>query len=586
MADQLIAGRFRLHGRIGAGGKGVVSRATDEQLGRIVALKRALPGASERDLARLKDEARIAAALHHPHVVTLFDVVQDGADHWLVLEYVPSRSLAEILEEEGPLPPRRAARIGAQIADALRAVHSHGVVHGDVKPGNVLVTDDDTAKLTDFGISHVIGGAVTLTDSGLVGGTPAYVAPEVARHDKPTPASDVFSLGATLFAAVEGESPYGVTDNARALLHRASHGKISSPGKAGELAPVLKALLRPEPEDRPDAAGALRMLKRILGEPDDTEVKSSTVDKRRGGVLLAAVALVIAMVAALAYFWSESGQAIGAGDPRTADPCALLDPAVLKDFGTATLVEDSGVFSRCDLDVVMFDGIKIDIRLSLEDALPPGLNPPGTYEERGELGIAREPYTGTLCEHTIVLADRNRIVIGVERRKRGATNLCALAEAVSGHAVSVLERQGGMPRRTTPFAPNSLATVGACGLLDAEALKRIPGIDPRQPDTAFADWECRWRSGAPAIGVMLAFDRATPLAADDGQLVRIGGREAYFKEEDGENADTCAVRVPHRRYAKRMELLTIRVSGNQPLDQRCAMAIDLARSATAKLPPA
>ncbi|MCP3798689.1 serine/threonine protein kinase [Allokutzneria sp. A3M-2-11 16] len=583
MADQLIAGRFRLQERIGAGGKGVVSRATDEQLGRVVALKRALPGAGERDLARLKDEARIAAALHHPHVVTLFDVVQDGADHWLVLEYVPSRSLAEILEDEGSLPPRRAARIGAQIADALRAVHAHGVVHGDVKPGNVLVTEDDTAKLTDFGISHVIGAAVTLTDTGLVSGTPAYVAPEVARHDKPTSASDVFSLGATLFAAVEGESPYGSTGNARAMLHRASRGKISSPGKAGELAPVLKALLRPEPEDRPDAAEALRMLRAVLGEPAP---EKSTVDRPRRGVLVAAVGLVIAIVAALVYFWGGSGRVLGAGDQRTADPCALLDPAALKGFGTATLVEDRGVFSRCDLDVRMFDGIKVDVQLRLEDALPPGLNPPGTYEERGDVGIARESYTGTLCVHTIVLADRNRVVIGVERSKRGAANLCALADAVSGHAISVLERQGGLPRRTTPFAPNSLATVGACGLLDAEALNRVPGIDPRRPDTAFADWECRWRNSEPTIGVTVIFDRATPLAADDGQLVRIGGREAYFKQEEGEDDDTCAIRVPHRAYGKRIELLSIRVSGSQPLAQRCATAVELARSATAKLPPA
>ncbi|WP_156050542.1 hypothetical protein [Allokutzneria albata] len=140
--------------------------------------------------------------------------------------------------------------------------------------------------------------------------------------------------------------------------------------------------------------------------------------------------------------------------------------------------------------------------------LPPGLKPPGQLEQRGELEIAREPYTGTLCEHTIVLADRNRVVVQVRRPKRGSTNLCALAEVVSGHAVSVLERDEGIPRRAVPFPPNSLATLNACGLLDAEALKRVPGVDPNRPDTAFGDWERRWCT--PTAGVSVIFDRAAP----------------------------------------------------------------------------
>ncbi|MFB9907258.1 serine/threonine-protein kinase [Allokutzneria oryzae] len=595
MADPLIAGRFQLHEKIGSGGKGVVWRATDEELGRVVAMKRALPGASERELARLRREARIAAALHHPHVVTLFDVVRDGPDRWLVMEYVPSRSLAEILDERGSVSPRWAASIGAQVADAMRAVHAHGIVHGDIKPGNVLVTEDDIAKLTDFGISSVTGGGVTQTDCGLVSGTPAYLAPEVAAYGDATTASDVFSLGATLFAAVEGTSPFGTADDPRAMLRRASLGRVSSASSAGELTPVLEALLQREPEDRPNAGEVLRALRRVAGEPDEPVEVSSTMDSpgprsrwRRAALVTLAVA-VLAAIALVPTIGGSGPPPVAAGDPRSADPCALMDAGVLKGFGAARLVTDRGVFSRCDVFVRLPDGIEVDVELEFEDALPPGMSPPGQVEQRDRLVIARQPYTGTRCEHTLVLADRNRVVIAAKRSKRGSTDLCALAEAATSHAVAVLEQRGGVPRRTAGFVANSLATLPACGLLSAEALNRVPGIDASQPDTAFADWECRWRSTTSASRVAVVFDRHQPLTRADGQPVRIGDRDAFFKPEEGEDHDTCAVRVPHRTYPDsngRVELLRVLASGEPSMDQLCATAIELARSAVAKLPPA
>ncbi|MER6878615.1 serine/threonine-protein kinase, partial [Amycolatopsis sp. NPDC000673] len=164
-APQVIAGRYRLEERLGAGGMGVVWRASDLELRRTVALKRSLDG----DEPQIRREARLGAALQHPNIVAVYDSVSDGADRWLVMEYLPARSLAEIVHADGVLTPERAAAVGVQIAGALAAMHARGMVHRDLTPGNVLVADDGTAKLADLGISR--GHEVTLTDSARVGGT-------------------------------------------------------------------------------------------------------------------------------------------------------------------------------------------------------------------------------------------------------------------------------------------------------------------------------------------------------------------------------------------------------------------------------
>lgn len=163
---------------------GAVWLAEDERLDRPVALKRAHPAADEGRLRQLTREARIAGGIDHPRVVALHDLVTDDGGTWLVMEYIPSRDLAEIIGSDGVLPPEDVARIGRQLAEALEAVHALGIVHGDVKPGNVLITERGDAKLTDFGVSRAIWGDETVSDSGLFRGTPAYVAPEVARGEK------------------------------------------------------------------------------------------------------------------------------------------------------------------------------------------------------------------------------------------------------------------------------------------------------------------------------------------------------------------------------------------------------------------
>lgn len=252
--DAVLAGRYRLVNRLASGGMGSVWEAWDELLQRPVAVKQLLPQSGGEDIQvavdRAMREARITARLHHPHAVPVYDVVEHDGRPCLIMQYVPSASLQEVLNDKGVLAPAVVAGIGAEIASALAAAHEVGIVHRDVKPSNVLITEDGSAKLTDFGVSHAAGD-VTLTSAGIVTGTPAYLAPEVARGARSNPATDVFSLGATLYAALEGMPPFGTADNPMALLHRVASGQIEPPRRSGPMAPLLIRMLAANPADRP-----------------------------------------------------------------------------------------------------------------------------------------------------------------------------------------------------------------------------------------------------------------------------------------------------------------------------------------------
>ncbi|MDT7785461.1 MAG: eukaryotic-like serine/threonine-protein kinase, partial [Pseudonocardiales bacterium] len=217
-----IGGRYTLLERVGSGAMGVVWRARDEVLAREVAVKQLITG----DHQRAMREARNAARLHHPHAIAVFDVVgTDDEEPWIVMEYLPSHSLSALIAERGPMKPAQAASIGAKVASALAAAHAAGIVHRDIKPGNVLIGHDGTVKITDFGIAKSAGDG-TLTETGMISGTPAYLAPEVARGEQPDEASDVFSLGATIYTAIEGESVFGPSDNSFGLIYRAASGQL------------------------------------------------------------------------------------------------------------------------------------------------------------------------------------------------------------------------------------------------------------------------------------------------------------------------------------------------------------------------
>lgn len=248
---------------------GTVWKAEDTEGERAVVVKeiRLQPDLDddERELLaqRAMREARAIGRLNrHPNVVELYDVVRDGGVPWLVLELVESRSLAEVVEADGPLPPLRVAEIGVEVLAALRAAHAAGVVHRDVKPGNVLLADDGRVVLTDFGLATVRGDP-SLTLTGMIIGSPAYIAPERGRGGKVRPESDLWSLGATLYLAVEGRTPYD-RRRSRALVANGTAGAPEPMARAGVLSPVLLGLLTSDPDERLGADEATRMLRRII----------------------------------------------------------------------------------------------------------------------------------------------------------------------------------------------------------------------------------------------------------------------------------------------------------------------------------
>ncbi|MDI1463495.1 serine/threonine-protein kinase [Catellatospora sp. KI3] len=263
----VIADRYRLLQPLGQGGMGVVWLARDETLHRDVAVKEVVPpaGLTEDERAEMNArslrEARAIARLSHPNVVHIFDVVTVDGRPWIVMEYLRGRSLAALLAEQGRLDPAKVAAVGLGVLAALRAAHGAGMLHRDVKPANVMLDDDGRVVLTDFGLA-TLPGDPAVTRTGLILGSPSYIAPERVEGGEVGPAADLWSLGATLYAAVEGQSPYA-RPNAMATLAALATEEPPPPRLAGPLKPLLEGLLRRDPRQRMGAAEAERLLRRL-----------------------------------------------------------------------------------------------------------------------------------------------------------------------------------------------------------------------------------------------------------------------------------------------------------------------------------
>ncbi|HEX5562075.1 MAG TPA: serine/threonine-protein kinase [Nocardioidaceae bacterium] len=343
----MIAGRYTLEREIGRGGMGAVWLARDEVLGRLVALKRIglLPGADSTDLARAEREARLAAQLNHPHVVAVFDVVvdPDTGGHWLVMEYVDGTTLARLVADEGRLSPDHAAPLLRQAADALVAAHAAGIVHRDVKPSNILVEPSGRVRLTDFGIARVAADPA-LTQTGLVVGSPGYLAPEVATGHRGDEAADVWSLGATAFYVLSGRPPYETGDHVLGALYRIVNEEPPQLDDAGWMTPLLEATMAKDPsrrwsmaQVRDFLAGTMPAPQRGTGTAPAGEGKSSTrllvpdgavpaprrpagASPRRAGVLVVLVLALVAAVVVAALLLQRGPSTTSAGNRPSSSP--------------------------------------------------------------------------------------------------------------------------------------------------------------------------------------------------------------------------------------------------------------------------
>lgn len=319
----MIAGRYTLDEQIGRGGMGVVWRGQDTLLGRPVAVKRMglTPGSDTVDHDRAEREARLAAQLNHPHVVAVYDMVDHDGQQYLVMEHVDGTSLAGLLALRGALDADEAASVASQVAEALATAHEAGIVHRDVKPSNILLTEDGAAKLSDFGIARAQADAA-LTQTGLVTGSPAYLAPEVATGRPATAASDVWSLGATCFHVVAGRPPYEVKDNVLGAMYRIVHDEPPRL-EDGPMAPVVARMMSHDAADRP----SMREVVRELAALDRLPVRGADRPDAEAPTQLAPAAALLP---------------VRDPDPAPTEQVAALAPASEHGEPTALWQEDTG----------------------------------------------------------------------------------------------------------------------------------------------------------------------------------------------------------------------------------------------------
>ncbi|MFF3493556.1 protein kinase [Streptomyces sp. NPDC002795] len=341
----MVASRYRLDESIGQGGMGRVWRAVDEMLDRRVAVKEMrIDGLDPEDARTRRErtlrEARATARIDHPGVVRVYDVVDQSERLWIVMELIDGRSLEQILVEDGPLSVDEVARIGLSLAGALRQVHAGGVLHRDIKPGNVLIerVGQRRVMLTDFGIA-AIQDAKALTMVGMLVGSPDYMAPERVSGRPQGPPSDLWSLGATLCAALGGSSPFS-RETTLATLHAVLYEEPRLPPGTGRLAPLLAGLLAKEPQDRPDVdtvTAALtpaetspeppqaprprtRTLDIGLRRPEPTPVRPRRANRRRTALVATGGALTVALAVVLALTLPDGDPQAGGSTPTTSRP--------------------------------------------------------------------------------------------------------------------------------------------------------------------------------------------------------------------------------------------------------------------------
>ncbi|TNM28740.1 serine/threonine-protein kinase [Streptomyces sedi] len=632
-----LAGKYVLQEVIGTGRGGDVWRAQDRWAGGDVALKpgQSPVGGAVPFEATLREPRTMSRFRDHPHVVTLLNVLEAppdapaGAGHWLVLEYVPGGGL----DRGRPMTPGDAARVGAQLADALAALHESGIVHCDVKPANVGRDHRGAAKLLDFGAAYRFRDTQTVTVNGPFSFTPDYAAPEMARGHIPRPASDVFSLAATVHALVTGSRTEEAGESLRRW--RAERGVIQvDTERVGPLAPVLEEMLRHDPGARPDAAEASRLLAAVAdGEPASGPRTAGLSrpgsgpgpDATTGGVprsprgrwplavgAVGAAALLSGLLVMVAVNGADdgdegpSGPAAGergvvgeegvVGDPRTADLCALLDVRELSQFGDTRVDTDFGNFDQCEV-ILNGEGegrSRVDVSLQVRPGAPPETS--GTTRTIGELAVVPGEPAADECRMTLVPpgAETEQRVLLLRATEEGdpvaggGTALCNVAEAAARGVAAVLA-EGAVPRLPAERAEESLVWESACGLVEREALATVPELVGDEPEVGLMEWSCEWADDDSGMEAKVSFHRDQPDSLPDGEWGPLNGYETLIAPEN--DPETCTAFVAYREYGGRdadtyAEMVRLYVKGPRAMDELCDGVTELATRVSGRLPPA
>ncbi len=609
----VVFARYQLHEQIGVGGAGVVWSATDQRLDQPVALKCiAFAAVGDQPAQVIRDralrEARLAAQLRgHPNVVNVYDVLDDNNDVWLVMEYLPAQSLSQLLATHHRLDVVQVARIGARIANALAAAHDRGIEHRDVKPGNILIGTDGTVKLTDFGISHLTGDP-RLTQTG-ISGTPAYLAPEVADRGESSPASDMFSLGATLYAAVEGQPPFGTDDNILRLLNIVRTGIIRPPTNAGPLEPLLLRLLQLNPTTRPDATTTRDFLIEFASRlTAATEPIHSTPrlkpawwpPRQRSTVAIGSLAALTAgaLVAINALTGSTGGTPntapSGAGpvvsDLHHADPCQLISVRALNSYGQAEISPSPPVLEGCQAKINTQAGTTY-LRVNFDNPQSVSELSGATKTVDGMTIVAEgsvDSYEGApACRQYVVLAGAPLIVINSFSHSNSDMGLlCNVAEAATGAAIEELKKRGGtVPLDMKRNAEFVLARVVACDTLGRTTVSKVYGLDSTEPKPGFADWSCTWGTKESATRVEAYFRIRNSFEGLDGIPTKIAEKEAFRTGRAG----NCDIYVTVKQHptpsgTRINETLHLAVAARLPEEEACKIAEALADTAVRSLP--
>jgi hypothetical protein len=537
----LVAGRYRLHEQRAQTDRSPVWRATDELHGQVVAVRRIpLFGLPVAEAASVRDRILRAAraAGPHPNLVAVFDVVVEAGELWVVQEHLPAPTLAAFLAARGTLPAGEVAAIGAQVASALAAAHAAGVVHGDVGPADVVLAWP-AAKLDGFG-----------------------TAPQGADRG-----GDVHALGVLLD---------------RALDRR----------RAGPLMWPLMSLMAPDPRARPTAAQAEAVLRDVaLAKP-----AGGRSGRRRVAFGLVA-ALVSAAVVAGAITLAPGGAGppvttpapdagpapvtLAIGDPRTADPCALIDVSALRQHGTTDIEPNAGGMTSCWAFVAVRP--RTDVALSVE-LMSVGYSPDplgGVREERGPLTVVRYDFDRTYCTRRIHLPDSGLVRVTADSRAGvDERTVCAIADTGANAAVDRL-LEAGVTERPTPIASTVLVGQDACRLLTVGDLQSVPGIAPT-PVPGLANWSCRWGDWDDP-NVIVSFTRRDDDPMKDETTIDISGRSSLLAP--GSTADECAVTLPQQRIDVNIEAVWVSVYDPRAGADTCGAATAIATAVAAKLPP-